>query len=779
MKKKITALVSIAMILVLVATGTFAWVNFSQSIINEFDGKGKEVPEGNPGGTLHDDYDKENGKKEVYIENWGDTPIYVRIRLDEYMEMGEGAGKKGSMTEIGFLDHPDNKATPFIPGSNINKVWTWRPHAPWNNTVELCNPSPKNFHAYWEWKMGGSKIYLPAGSQKTNPSYVDQNTTFYPNLLAGLKQTQNAEVITMVKWHQLGKPIGNYWVVDADGWAYWAAPLYPGDATGLLLKSVTKIQEPADSYYYAINVIAQMATKYGDLNYENFYDGSDEDHNATDDGEELLHIITGGEGTAVSVKINGGDKTLLLNQEEKLVITTQPASPKETPAWSSSNPNIVTVDQQGNIKGIAVGEAEITVTMRPGVTDKIKVTVIKNEVPATKVTIEGDAVVNLKVGENYTPSIKVEPANATDTPAWSSNQPNIASVDAATGKITGVAKGTAIITVTLRPGVFHSISVNVADKDVDPIEVEIETVNGDGILNLVVGQTHQAKIAVTPANSTYTASWSSANSGIASVNSTGLIKGEAVGTTTVTVTLRQGVSHTITVNVTAAPIPATNVTINGAGKTIKVGETYEPGCTVTPSNSTDKPKWTSSDPTIASVDETTGAITGKAAGGPVTITVTAGTKTAAIGINVIAAEDPKIPTLNGEGPYDTVWTDDPNLQDENYSYIFQAVNGNIIPDPSIDQDGSVKLSSIVAGNDYSGINIMTTSSQHSGHFRIGTDKDGDLAILYTYIPAISEWMAVYPNYPYVVVDLLLTKNGYQNTPIKVILRYEGSAYGIG
>ena len=62
--------------------GTYAWQSISQTALNE------KIVEVNPGGRLHDDFDGTN--KDVYVENFGDTPIFARVRLDEYMEIGAG-----------------------------------------------------------------------------------------------------------------------------------------------------------------------------------------------------------------------------------------------------------------------------------------------------------------------------------------------------------------------------------------------------------------------------------------------------------------------------------------------------------------------------------------------------------------------------------------------------------------------------------------------------------------------------------------------------------------
>ena len=102
----------------------------------------------------------------------------------------------------------------------------------------------------------------------------------------------------MAQWLDEGSTIGDYWVIDSDGWAYWAAPLQPGDATGLLLNRVTQITSPQYDYFYGINVVAQMATK--DLhevdNFERF--GDEANGGWTANGQMLMELITSDEASS-------------------------------------------------------------------------------------------------------------------------------------------------------------------------------------------------------------------------------------------------------------------------------------------------------------------------------------------------------------------------------------------------------------------------------------------------------------------------------------------------
>jgi hypothetical protein len=154
--KLITSVIACVLTAALVLTGTFAWVQLA-SRANEWR---HEDEDGTPGGTGHDDFAQPN--KDVYVENWGEKDIFVRIRLDEYMETGEGAGKYLGDNLTTQAQDPDNKAVSSLPGALIYDRTTWEPHVPYNDAAAEC--AAADFHSYWQWAMGGQKWYMPAPS---------------------------------------------------------------------------------------------------------------------------------------------------------------------------------------------------------------------------------------------------------------------------------------------------------------------------------------------------------------------------------------------------------------------------------------------------------------------------------------------------------------------------------------------------------------------------------------------------------------------------------------
>lgn len=310
-KKTIAAVSAVAISLTLVFGSTLAWQSINQVARN------KNAGTTNPGGRLHDDFDGEN--KDVYIENFGDGKIAVRVQLREFLEYGKDAGK---------ADSGKNKfRTPVDSGASFDKPDNWPIHVPATDDPTVCK---NNFHNHLKYTFGGQTVFLPTfnknkdslapdingtfeGTSAPFDDYVkyeigtpvikdevydaDTNTTDEGNgndggkggvlnenytIIESVKHdpdnTINGEVVSMSKWISSdtgsggkNKALGDFWVYDTDGWAYWANPLEPAKATGLLLDKVQVISEPADNYYFGIQVVSQM-TSLGDLG-ENYKDG--------------------------------------------------------------------------------------------------------------------------------------------------------------------------------------------------------------------------------------------------------------------------------------------------------------------------------------------------------------------------------------------------------------------------------------------------------------------------------------------------------------------------
>ena len=351
--RRTTAVIAVVVALAIIFSGTLAWQSISQKAKNEV----KTTI--NPGGRLHDDFSGPGGTKDIYVENFGTQDIYARVRLDEYMELGKGAG----------TNDPDKEAQSLVYGAEYDDETTWTTHIPGGSSSTIgdgmegnwANWVNKNetFHKYWSWTMGGETTYMPTFNLDNESLTADINGTMaggdsgeaygdfvdytleenasktatasYSNEDGGVttveethtvQKTLNAQVITMAEYNSLSDPLAfEGWVYDSDGWAYWSQPIAPGTATGLLLDKLdyaTKTSAtgkdvsvlPQQDSYYAINAVAQFVT------YENI--GSAEDGNGfyseggappSSDALALLSRIGVDIGAVTLSKVTTSDET--------------------------------------------------------------------------------------------------------------------------------------------------------------------------------------------------------------------------------------------------------------------------------------------------------------------------------------------------------------------------------------------------------------------------------------------------------------------------------------
>ena len=153
------------------------------------------------------------------------------------------------------------------------------------------------------------------------------------------------------------------------------------------------------------------------------------------------------------VKLNKSETSLLVGGNETLTATVLPEdATNQNVTWKSDKPEIATVDANGKVTAVKVGEATITVTTEDGgKTATCKVTVSETSVAVTGVTLNKTAL-TLNIGASETLSATVAPADATNKKVtWKSSDAAVATVDT-NGKVTAVKAGEATITVTTEDG---------------------------------------------------------------------------------------------------------------------------------------------------------------------------------------------------------------------------------------------------------------------------------------------------------------------------------------
>ena len=218
---------------------------------------------------------------------------------------------------------------------------------------------------------------------------------------------------------------------------------------------------------------------------------------------------------------------------------------------------------------------------------------------------------NLEIGAERQLEAEISPDNATvQTVSWSSNKPNIATVDA-NGKITAKGSGTSMITATVDGKTADcqvTVSTPVTGVTLDKTEMTLTT-----------GQTGQLKATVEPDDaSNKDVEWSSSDPEVATVNG-GEVTAVGPGTATITVTTEDG-NKTASCTVTVTQL-VTGVKLDQTEMTLVVGETGTLNATVEPENASNtNVVWSSDNAEVATVDD--GLVTAVGPG-TATITVTA------------------------------------------------------------------------------------------------------------------------------------------------------------
>ncbi|MCL2488454.1 MAG: hypothetical protein FWE80_07205 [Oscillospiraceae bacterium] len=301
-RKPIAIAVAAIVALSLMTGLAFAWSDFSQTRTNRFNGTIE------PDATLHDEFDGLN--KNIFVENSGSNPIYVRIRLDEFMRVGD---------------------LQFDPLADPRDPLTWLPHTYTGADINDCGQIGLNlFHDYYEWDMTGRQrsfwpgtpgmVYTTLNAEgKVDDSGAPYLTapTAPPMKLSAWNALVESTTISMTAAsftpEQIAAEIASWpgcWLLDdtdtaanGGGWAYWSKPLMPavkdsdgniltpGQATNLLLDTVTLLQDPEDDWVYRINVKMQAVTATDFAKWDEA--GSAIGYKLTDAAKDMIEILFG------------------------------------------------------------------------------------------------------------------------------------------------------------------------------------------------------------------------------------------------------------------------------------------------------------------------------------------------------------------------------------------------------------------------------------------------------------------------------------------------------
>ena len=238
---------------------------------------------------------------------------------------------------------------------------------------------------------------------------------------------------------------------------------------------------------------------------------------------------------------------VLQGNKIKLAVSWVPSTEAASFTYASSDTSIATVDAFGWVTGVKGGVVQISATLVADSTKSAVHTVNVIPLPSS-LAITGPT--SLSYGQKVTLEVAAMPSGASNAVTWTSSNTAVATVDSS-GRVTGIAAGSATITATSIVSNSILASHNITVNDSNSI-----TLNPTS-LSLIAGANQTITATVNASNLTdKSVTWSSSNTGVATVDNNGKITAVAAGSSTITATSKADATLKATCAVTVTAVPS-------------------------------------------------------------------------------------------------------------------------------------------------------------------------------------------------------------------------------
>jgi uncharacterized protein YjdB len=294
---------------------------------------------------------------------------------------------------------------------------------------------------------------------------------------------------------------------------------------------------------------------------------------------------------------------LNIGQTQKLEVTMTPADADVSLVWASDNESVAVVDEDGNVTGVAAGEATISVTANKTVAE-CKVKVVASKPEGIRLDEED---LDMEVGQTRRLAVAFTPegSEATDM-VWTSSNKSVASVE--DGLVTAHAVGQTQITVKCNGGKLAAVC-QVTVSEPRPDKIFVTSITMTSVLELHVGASSVLVPKVLPENADDRSVTFSVDGDCVSVDArTGEVVAIKLGTARVTAKANDGSGVKAECNVTVVDKPnmiesvavfsVDNVMDVQVGKTLQLYAEYLPAG-VKPNSVS----WTVDNTSLATIDQ--------------------------------------------------------------------------------------------------------------------------------------------------------------------------------
>ena len=275
------------------------------------------------------------------------------------------------------------------------------------------------------------------------------------------------------------------------------------------------------------HIVATLNPGGGDLNFTSSDDSvvtvdNFGDFNAVAEGSATIIVSFAGddkynaaENVTVTVKVSKIDTSIEFNYDtinltvhnETIVVADLNPPEAGNVTYTSSNPSVVTVDSEGNVEAVGVGNATITASFagndKYNEAENVTVLVIVSKID-TKITVDTKSL-DLSVGNETAVKGTLTPAEAGNV-SYMSNDTSVVTVDENTGKVKAVGAGNANIIVFYDGNADYKMADDVTiPVTVSKVAFEPEIAMANSTLTVAVPENATGNVTLTIGNETFVA----------------------------------------------------------------------------------------------------------------------------------------------------------------------------------------------------------------------------------------------------------------------------------